>query len=343
MWCCARPGFETCSTHSSVIVIVMPMDRQKIRHQSEYIIFQILLFVFRCLPQRASVTVAETLAWFVACVVPRKFNRYQVSSENLRRLLGEQVSERELDETIFAMWRHLFLMICEIVQLPRRLRLYNCADILEFRRRDDCVKAMCSGRPVLFLGGHFGNWEIGVNTFGVFGFPTGVVARELDNPYLHDWFRRFRESTGNSLIVKTGAGSELNQIMESGGIASLLCDQDAGRSGVFVDFFGQPASTFKSISLLALHYDALIVVGGAFRLPSEQQSRRNRWTRFCLATEDILDARDFQGADGLKELTQQFTSSLENLIRRAPEQYFWVHRRWKTPPGARKRQKVSAA
>lgn len=318
------------------------MDRQRFRHIIEYTLFQILLFFFRSLPRRTAIRLSETMAWFVHAVVPGKFNRHDVAAENLKIALGDQLNDRQIDEIIYRMWRHLFLMICEIVQLPRRLRLYNCAEVLDFFQRDECVAAMCAGRPVLFLGGHFGNWEISVNTFGHFGFPMGVVARHLDNPYLHEWFRQFRESTGNSLILKHGAGEKMNQIMACKGMASLLCDQDAGRSGVFVDFFGHPASTFKSIGLLALQYDALVVVGGAYRLPDEMQEN-SRWTKFCLATQDIIDSRDFQGADGLAELTGRFTRSLEQLIRCAPEQYFWLHRRWKTAPGVRRKPRSSAA
>lgn len=318
------------------------MQMLKVRHFGEYLIFQALLFVIRCLPRRNAVQLAETLAAVITLRPLRKLSRHAVASENLRHAFEGAMTDAEIESTIGAMWRHLFLMICEIIQLPRRLRLENCSDVLEFHQRDECVQAISAGRPVIFLGGHFGNWEISVTTFGTFGFPLGVVARELDNPWLHDWFRRFRESTGNSLIVKQGAGSELNEIMDRGGMVSLLCDQDAGRSGVFVDFFGRPASTFKSIGLLALHYDALIVVGGAYRLPPKDQ-QFCRWTRFCLATEEIIDCRDYQGPDGLTELTQTFTTALEQLIRKAPEQYFWVHRRWKTPPGLRRKAKASAA
>ncbi|MFM7867891.1 MAG: lysophospholipid acyltransferase family protein, partial [Planctomycetaceae bacterium] len=180
-------------------------------------------------------------------------------------------------------------------------------------------------------------WEISVATFGHFGFPSAVVARDLDNPWLQNWFRRFRESTGNQLVSKAGAGAEVSEILRQGGMASLLCDQDAGRSGVFVDFFGRPASTFKSIALLALQYDALVVVGGAWRLPTEQQ-RGAQWVRFCLTTEAVLDPRNYPDTNAVEQLTQDFTTALERLIRKAPEQYFWVHRRWKTAPGARRRK-----
>ena len=318
------------------------MTRLQARQLLEYAIFQTLLFIVKCLPVRATITIAEGLAWAMMRLVPKKLSRYDIARENLRVAFRESLSDNEVDRMIHGMWLHLFRMVCEMVQLPRRFRLENCSDVLDFERRNDCVRALCSGRPVLFLGGHFGNWEISVNTFGHFGFPMGVVARQLDNPWLHKWFTDFRESTGNSLILKYGAGSELSEIMEQRGMASLLCDQDAGRTGVFVDFFGRPASTFKSIALLALQHNALIVVGGAFRLPDSAQ-QGSRWVQFNLTTQDIIDPTDFQGANGINELTQRFTSSLEALIRKAPEQYFWVHRRWKTPPDARRKRREAAA
>lgn len=317
------------------------MRSPELRHRAEYAIFLTLLFLVKCLPVRASIVLAEGLAWFVHRVVPRKWSRYAVARENLASAFGESLSDERADQIIYGMWKHLFRMVCEMIQMPRRFRLETCADVLEFERRDDCVRALCSGRPVLFLGGHFGNWEISVNTFGCFGFPMGVVARPLDNPLLHQWFRSFRESTGNSLIDKQGAGSELSEIMEKNGFASLLCDQDAGVSGAFVDFFGRPASTFKSIALLALQYNALVVVGGAWRLPEEAQ-RDAKWVRFSLTTQEIIDPADFQGANGIHDLTQRFTSALEALIRKAPEQYFWVHRRWKTSPDARRKRRGAA-
>jgi Kdo2-lipid IVA lauroyltransferase/acyltransferase len=318
------------------------MSLLKLRHLCEFAVFQLVLFAMKCLPVHATVALANGIAWVVHYVVPKKVTRYYVARDNLRQAFGESMSDKDADRIIHGMWKHLFRMMMEMAQLPRRFRLWTSADVLDFYRRDDCARALCSGRPVLFLGGHFGNWEISVNTFGHFQFPMGAVARPLDNPWLHRWFKNYRESTGNYLILKYGAGTELSEIMAKGGMASLLCDQDAGKSGVFVDFFGRPASTFKSIALLALQYNALIVVGGAWRLPDAAQ-RDARWIRFNLSTQDVIDAADYQIPNGINELTQRFTSSLEALIRKSPEQYFWVHRRWKTPPDARRRRREAAA
>ena len=314
---------------------------QTIRHFAEYTIFLAVIGVVRRLPVRAAAAVSAGLAWTLLHVLPRRLSRFDVASANLRIAFGEDISEARIEQIIRGMWTHLFRMITEMVQLPGRFRLETCAEILQFEKRNECVQALLSDRPVLLLGGHFGNWEISLHTFGEFGFPMGVVARDLDNPWLQRWFLRYRQSSGHRVLSKSGAGPELAERLSAGGMVSLLCDQDAGRSGVFVDFFGRPASTFKSIALLALQFNALIIVGGAWRLPADAQ-KGARWVRFCLTTEDIIDPQDFQSANAVEQITQRYTAALEALIRRAPEQYFWVHRRWKTPPGPRRRKPEAA-
>jgi KDO2-lipid IV(A) lauroyltransferase len=318
------------------------MDRRNIRHRLEYLLFQTGRLTISLLPIRLASMMADVIGWCVFRLIPGKLTRYQVARDNLNTAFGDSLSDAAADRIILGMWQHLFRMVVEIIQLPRQFRLFDCNEVLDFHNRNWCVQTLCSQRPVLMLGGHFGNWEVSVNTFGHFGFPMGVVARHLDNPYLNRWFQRFRESSGNHMIMKHGAGQELAEILENNGMAALLCDQDAGRSGVFVDFFGKPASTFKSIGLLAMQYDALILVGGAYRLPPAKQ-KGARWVRFDLATQDVIDPRDFTGPNSLNEITQRYTSALESLIRRAPEQYFWVHRRWKSEPRSRRRRVQKAA
>lgn len=271
-------------------------------------------------------------------LLPRKMTRYQVAEENIRRSLGDTVDHAAIDRLIRGMWIHLFRMVIEIIQLPRKLRLGNCGEVLVYRNRDESVGALCTGRPVIVLSGHFGNWELATTTFGHFGFPMGVVARDLDNPHLHDWFRRFRRHTGHELISKKGGGDLMVSFLENRGHLALLADQDAGPKGLFVDFFGCPASTFKSIALLAIQYRALICVGYAIRLPDDLQ--RSSWARFELGCEDVIDPLDYKSADALREITQRYTSALERVVRRAPEQYFWVHRRWKSEP-RRKRSRAA--
>ena len=130
-------------------------------------------------------------------------------------------------------------------------------------------------------------------------------------------------------------------LLKAGGSLALLCDQDAGVRGVFCDFFGRPASTFKSLALLALEHDALIVCGYGRRLPDDFSE--SRWTRFEIGCEDVIDPRELTSSDPVGEITRRYTAALEKSVRRAPEQYFWVHRRWKTAVGAKRKRRVKAA
>lgn len=314
------------------------MDARQLRHRLEYAVFCTIVFVIQSLPLRTAERLTDALA-FLLYRLPAKVNRREVAAENIRRSFGD-LSEEQIDRMILGMWQHLCRMVFEITQIRRRLRLETTPLFLDFFQREECVSAVLSGRKVIFLGGHFGNWEISVNTFGHFGFPMGVIARDLDNPWLHRWFLKYRQSSGNWIISKSGGGNDLVNSLETCGMATLLCDQDAGRRGVFVDFFGRPASTFKSIALLAKEFDALIVVGGGLRLPRDESTRTN-WVPFELATQAVIDSRDFDTANALQDLTQAYTTALEQLVLRAPDQYFWVHRRWKSEPRRRQSQRAA--
>jgi KDO2-lipid IV(A) lauroyltransferase len=314
-------------------------QRSKARYLAEYFVFRAIVCVIDALPARTAARVAETLAFVVHRCLPGKLTRYKVARNNILTAFGDRYNDREIDTLIFQMWVHLFRMVVEIVQLPRKLRLYNCADVIDFRNRDATVRVMCSGRPVLVLCGHFGNWEMAIATFGLFGFPIGVVARDLDNPYLHEWFRRFRQLTGHRLISKKGGGNDMVEFLERRGHLGLLGDQDAGSRGMFVPFFGKDASTFKSIALLALQYRAYVCVGYARRLPDDWSN--HRWVRYELGSEELIDPLEIDSDDPVRTLTERYTQALERVIRRSPEQYFWVHRRWKSAPRPRRRRKAA--
>ncbi len=314
------------------------MASTTLRHLAEYLALKIIVCIVQALSPRMCARVAAGLARLVHYGLPRRWTRYAVARENIRSAFGERYSEAEIERLVYRMWVSLFRMVTEIILLPRKLRLDNVVEVVVFRNKPAVVRALCSGRPVILLSGHFGNWEMAVSIFGLFGFRMGMVARELDNPYLNRWFLRFRKFTGHRPISKRGGGGEMLDLLQRRGSIALLGDQDAGSSGVFVDYFGKPASTFKSIALLAMEYQALMCVGYARRLESETTS--SGWPRFELGCEDVIDARDYASADALREITQQYTSALERVVRRAPEQYFWVHRRWNSVPRTRTRRKA---
>jgi len=314
------------------------MNLQQWRYRIEYVAFRLLLCVWQILPPRQCVQLAKALAFFIHRCLPRKLTRYAVARDNLRQALGPDASDEEIDRTIYGMWVHLFRMLSEIAYLQRKLRLHNVLDVIEFRNKPEVVQAFASGRPVLLLSGHFGNWEMAISVFGLFGFPMGVVARDLENPLLNQWFLDFRQATGHRLMGKKDF-DDMATLLEGGACFAMLGDQDAGRGGVFVDFFGRPASTPKTIALLAMQYNALICVGYARRLADVPAD----WVRFELGCEAVIDPSTIEADNPIEEITAQYTAALERIVRRAPEQYFWVHRRWKSQPGQRAERRRAIA
>jgi Kdo2-lipid IVA lauroyltransferase/acyltransferase len=174
----------------------------------------------------------------------------------------------------------------------------------------------------VIVSGHFGNFELAGFAFGLFGFEMFSVARPLDNRFLDRWVRDFRAASFVRILPKNGSAGEIADLLARQGTLSVLADQHAGAKGCWVDFFGRPASTHKAIALFSLANDAPLVVGGFRRLDEP--------LKFELAIECVADPRCLEPEQhGVAGLTQWYTHCLERMIRRDPDQYWWVHRRWK--------------
>jgi KDO2-lipid IV(A) lauroyltransferase len=256
--------------------------------------------------------------------------RRQVINENLKRAFP-QLSDRARNDLARRMWEHLFLMVCEIAHAPRKIHDTNWRAYIRFRNYGPMMRLLWSERPKVFVAGHFGNFELAGYTMGMFGFPTYAVARPLDNKYVDRFVKRFRETKGQHILAKQGSADEIAELLAHNRTLSVLGDQHAGPKGVWVDFFGTPASTHKAIALFALTNNAPLAVGYGRRL--------GKPLHYEMGVEAIADpAETAAETRGLVELTQWFTTTLEKLILRAPEQYWWVHRRWKGVPPARARK-----
>jgi Kdo2-lipid IVA lauroyltransferase/acyltransferase len=217
--------------------------------------------------------------------------------------------------------------------MPRRYHLHNYKQHIVLREPKRMVELLLSGRPVLFVTGHFGNWEMAGYVLGLLGFRAHAIARPLDNPYLDDFLRSFRERTGQRLLAKHGDFDQMEKILSSGGLLGTLADQDAGPRGLFVDFFGRPASTHKAVALMALEHQVPMIVVGTPRLDG----------KYHIWPIDIIYPEDYEKSpDAVRAITQRFTTGLEHVIRETPEQYFWVHRRWKHAPPERRKPKKAA-
>ncbi len=310
------------------------MGRKRRRPALDFAIYLVIRLTV-CLLQSLTIERCYRIARALARVAYRLDRRHRhVALENLRASFGPLYNDAQREQIVRGVYEHFFGILMEILQIPRKLHPETWRRYIQLRGHEPVLDRLLDGGPLVMVSGHFGNWEMAGYLFGVFGFPPNSVARVLDNPHLDQFLKRFRERTGQRMIAKKGGYDEMHAVLNSGGVLAFLADQDAGRSGTFVDFFGRPASTHKAIALLAIEYQAPIVVGYARRV--------GPGFRYEVGCDEVIDPSQLQGtADDVALLTQRYTQSLERVVRLAPEQYFWLHRRWKSEP-RRHKPKVNA-
>jgi Kdo2-lipid IVA lauroyltransferase/acyltransferase len=306
--------------------------RKPVVDYAVYMAVRLVVGVVQALPMRAAFAVADGLAWLAYRVDKR---HRAVAAENLRFAFPEKTAG-EIDGIVRGCYRHFCHVVVEMVLLPRKFRMHNYPNYAELVNAGAVCRLLASREPGLFVTGHLGNWEMIGYALGAAGHKMFAVARVLDNPHLERFLKRFRQMTGQTIIAKKDDYDRLKEALEHGGKVCILADQDAGSRGMFVNFFGRPASAHKAVALLAMAYDAPIVVSAAIRVGEPM--------KYQMITEDVIRPSEYAGRpDAVKAMTQRYHAALERLARRAPEQYFWLHRRWKSRPVERKREVAKAA
>jgi KDO2-lipid IV(A) lauroyltransferase len=304
----------------------MSKPRSRVADYAVYLAARILVCILQGLSYNLGRSLMNGLAWLAFHFDKR---HREAALENLRHAFPGQYTEHEFRRLVLDVYRHFAGILIEMVHLPRRFCPHNWKQFVEFQDMQETIRELVSGRPVLVVTGHFGNWEMAGYTLGLVGFKTYAIARPLDNPYLERFARKFRERTGQTLLAKKGDFDRIDEVLKNGGILATLGDQDAGQRGPFVNFFGRPASTHKAIALLAQRYGATLTVCVARKVGEPM--------RYVIQSADLMRSADLDAQPGgMLGITQRFTSALERLIRLDPKQYFWLHRRWKHQPLAKK-------
>jgi KDO2-lipid IV(A) lauroyltransferase len=246
--------------------------------------------------------------------------------QNLRFALPGYTQQQYLDIACGA-FEHFVKLVVEIVHSPRLLHHDSWGELATIKTASiaPAVQLLNDGKPVIMLTGHFGNWEIMGTMMGLMGYDMDAIARPLDNPLVNDWMTGLREKRGLRVITKWDATDRMLGVLDSGGALGFIADQNAGDRGIFVPFFGKLASTYKSIGLLAIQKNVPIVCGYAKRV--------NDRMGYELGATDIIYPQDWQAQDDpLYYVTARYMRAIEMMVRLAPEQYLWMHRRWKSRP-----------
>lgn len=298
----------------------MQARRKLITDWLVYLAVRVLVCCVQAIPISVCARIADFLAWLA---FDRLQFRAKVTLENLRQAFPE-MPEAEQHRIARGMWRHIVLLICELVHAPRKIHRHNWRDFVRTKDIDLEVQHLLDEGPVIVVSGHFGNFEVGGVVSALLGYPTFSVARSFDNPFLDRFMKQFRQSTGQNILPKRGSSYQVDQVLSANGTLMLLGDQSAGPKGCWIEFFGRLASCHKSVALFSLTQNAPMVVAYSKRVNGEPM-------RFELGVLGVYDPRH-DDAMTVDELTQWHTQLLEQAIREAPEQYWWLHRRWRDPP-----------
>jgi Kdo2-lipid IVA lauroyltransferase/acyltransferase len=248
----------------------------------------------------------------------------RVGMRNLALAFPEK-SEAERARILRGEFTSLGRQLAEVCQFPRYTP-GNIDDVVVYDGLENYERAYARGKGVLFLTAHFGGWELSAFAHSLHGHWLHVVMRPMDNPYLDRLVENYRTMYGNKTVGKDDFVRGLLAAMKAGETVGILMDTNmTPPQGVFVDFFGIPACTASGLARIALRTDAAVVPG--FTIWDESLGKYR--LRFDPAIE-LVRTGD-QEADIVAN-TQKFTKVIEDYVRKYPEQWLWVHRRWKTRP-----------
>ncbi len=241
------------------------------------------------------------------------------------KLAFPEWTEEQRAATLTGMIRSVGWMAAEFARMPRYTR-ENIADAIILDGNENFLEGQRRGKGVLFLTAHMGAWELSSFAHALYGYPLHYMARPLDHPRLDALVNRYRGLSGNAPIFKNESARAMLKILKDAGTIGILADQNTMREeGAFVDFFGTPACTTTGIARVALHTGAAVVPGYAVWDESLKKYR----LRFEPPVE-LIQTGDAER--DILENTAQFAKVIEAIIRKYPEQWVWVHARWKTRP-----------
>jgi Kdo2-lipid IVA lauroyltransferase/acyltransferase len=274
----------------------------------------------RHLPRRWALALGRSLGRLFADLDPR---HVAIASDNLRHAFPHWDASRRL-RTARAVYAHFGQTLLDILwmdgQPPARLLALVVED-----GRENVEPVRAARRGAVYVTAHFGNWEFYGLAWGWMGEPIGVVARPLDNAALDARLTAFRGRSGNTVISKRRALQDILRLLRQGEGVAFLVDQNVQeQDGIFVDFFGRPAATTTVAAALAVKTGCALVPVHCEALPDGRYKfvygRPLEWTASGNREADIA------------RLTQELTTVIEGWVRQRPEQWLWMHRRWKTQP-----------
>ena len=295
--------------------------RGKLQTALEYTTARVVLTGLGWLPRPLAVSTGRGLAR-IAYGLSDRLRR--TGFRNLE-LAFPEMSESERARILRGCFKNLGRLLGEFSQLNRATPK-SLHRIIECRGLENLEAAQARGRGVILFTGHLGAWELSSFALSAFGYPLSFLVRRIDNPHVERMIDKMRTRFGNRSIDKRAAMRPMMRTLRAGGTLGILVDLNTQpHEGIFVDFFGIPASTTSGLAALALRTGASIL---PVFIPWDEEQQR-----FILHVDPPLTVTPTgEQAKDIEQLTSSLTSVVESYVRRFPDQWLWIHKRWNTRP-----------
>ncbi len=288
----------------------------KLRHRLEYAAVAGVIQLARLLPMQGVLSIGSLLG-MAFYTFDRSHRRLAI--KNLQAAFPLR-SEADCVRIARGMFLHFGRLLTVLLKFST-MKPEEMLERVEFEGEERVIAAHAAGRGVLLFTGHFGFWEINALVHALEIKPMAVLARPLDNPLLHDLLESARRRTGNSVIYRRGAIRRVLRALTDNQAVAILIDQHIQSSdAVYVDFFNRPAATTSALAALALRTGAPVVP--VFALPQPGG-------RFRMVYEHAVQPPRADDPDAIRAFTQRCTDVLEMYVRRYPDLWLWMHRRWR--------------
>ena len=291
-----------------------------LRHRVEYAAVKGLSFVLRGLPRRTGLALGAALGHLFYLLHGRR----QLAVDNLKAAFPSR-TEDECRAVLRATFGHLGRQVVELFNVEL-MSGTEMMELVEVEGEERVEQARAQGKGVMYYTGHFGYWELLVMDHSLRFTPLVVVARTLDNPMLDRMLERIRTRVGTRVVSRQGAiRGLLRALLDRGSVGVMIDQHIQDRSAVTVDFFSRSAATTSAIATLALRTGAPVIPAFGLPLPGG---------RYRMVYEAPIEPPADDDPDPVRTYTQRCTDVLEMYVRRYPELWLWMHRRWRTPASA---------
>jgi len=295
--------------------------RASLLHRLEFLLLKILEYTLRLLPFRLALRTGAVIGTLCAWVLPV---RRRVMRSNLQRAFGSAISEHHLRKLMRQCYRNSAISAVEFIRLRTRSAAQIKQQVLRTEGEEYYHQVGGTRGGYITLTGHLGNWEFMAAYFSAEGLRLSVIAKPIHNPYVNDYVHQIRREKGCEVISTEEGMKKIVSRLKAGKVVAFLADQDARKTGIFVEFFGSTASTHTGPALFMTRLRVPILPMFDIRVGLDKH--------VIIFRPPIYPPQEADKAEAIRLVTEQHVRILEEMVRQYPEQYFWYHRRWKTQP-----------